>query len=147
VVVVPSAPPLGEIRRIVVGFDGSEHATAAVRWALAFAGESATVGVVTAIDAAPWIDAGLAREMFRDEIDAQEAEAVAAVAALDPGGRADHAITFADPRRALAEASADADLVVVGARGRGRIASELLGSVATWLLHDASGPVAVVPGA
>lgn len=144
VVVVPPSPVGDGVRRIVVGFDGSDHAAAAVRWALEFAGESASVQVVTAIDAAPWIDAGIARERLADEIAAHEAELVDALAGVDP--HVEHHVTLADPRRALAEASRDADLVVVGARGRGRIAAELLGSVTTWVLHDAVGPVAVVPG-
>ena len=49
------------------------------------------------------------------------------------------------PRQALAEAQEHADLVVVGTRGRGLIASGLLGSVSTWLLHDAALPIVVVP--
>jgi len=146
VVVVPAEPTRAATERIVVGFDGSDHAAAAVRWALDFADGRASVQVVTAIEAAPWLDAGMAREMFPDEIAGQEAELAESLAAADPDGRAERTVTLADPRRALAEASADADLVVVGARGHGRIAAELLGSVTTWLLHDATGPVAVVPG-
>ncbi len=144
VVVVPGDTGSGRTSRIVVGFDGSDHAAAAVRWAVAFAGEHATVRVLVAIEPASWIDAGLARDVFRDEIAAQEADLIDALQAIDPA--IEHAVTYADPRRALAEASAEADLVVVGARGRGRIAAELLGSVTTSLLHDASSPVAVVPG-
>lgn len=49
------------------------------------------------------------------------------------------------PRKVLAQASTDADMVVVGARGRGAITGLLLGSVSQGLLHESNCPVAVVP--
>lgn len=50
-----------------------------------------------------------------------------------------------DPSKVLAEASTDAELVIVGARGRGAVTGLLLGSVSQRLLHESSCPVAVVP--
>jgi len=134
---------------IVVGFDGSDQAGEALRWALDFAGGAARVRVVAAIEVAPWFDADLSRDRFGDEIEQEVQRIVAALDAIDPDRRAERSIVMAGPRQALGEALGDAqdgaDLVVVGSRGRGVIAAGLLGSVSTWLIHDASLPVVIVP--
>jgi nucleotide-binding universal stress UspA family protein len=56
-------------------------------------------------------------------------------------------VTFGHPRTALLDAAADAQLVVVGSRGRGGISGMLLGSVAQAMIHHAPCPVGVAhPG-
>jgi nucleotide-binding universal stress UspA family protein len=130
---------------IVVGFDGSEHAVAAFEWALAFADESAQVEVVAAMEVAPWLGGRLTRERFPDEVAEQERTLLSAMDGVDPTGRARRTLVLDAPRTVLADASRAADLVVVGARGRGVMAAELLGSVSMWLLQDVDAPIVVVP--
>ena len=145
VAVVPVDAPVGAASSIVVGFDGSDHAGAALRWALDFAGDTAGIRAVAAIEVAPWVDEELSRDRFADQIEAEQQRITDALDAVDPDGRAERSIVLQGPRQALAEAQSDADLVVVGTRGHGRIAAGLLGSVSTWLLQDSRVPVVVVP--
>ncbi len=141
--------PVGTLPRagssIVVGFDGSDHAGEALLWALDFAGATGRVRVVSAIEVAPWIDEGLTRDLFAREIEAEERRITQALDAIDPDGRAERSTALMGPRPALADAQPGCDLIVVGTRGRGLVAAGLLGSVSSWLLHEATVPVVVVP--
>jgi len=69
---------------------------------------------------------------------AAEAE-VDARAELLRGDPVDEIVAFAD--------SFEADLIVVGSRGHGALASALLGSVSRWILSETRRPVLVVRGA
>jgi nucleotide-binding universal stress UspA family protein len=51
------------------------------------------------------------------------------------------------PSDVLLRAAADADLLVVGSRGHGRLADALLGSVSQNCSHHASCPVLIMHGA
>lgn len=55
-------------------------------------------------------------------------------------------VTRAEPARALAAESRGAAMLVVGSRGRGRLAGAVLGSVSQAVLRDARCPLAVVGG-
>ena len=55
------------------------------------------------------------------------------------GDPADEIVAYAD--------TVDADLIVVGSRGHGAVASALLGSVSRGILREARRPVLVVRGA
>lgn len=137
--------------RIVVGFDGSETSEAALRWAAAHAADrGATLEVVrtwsspaTDLPAGITFDLGLA-------LDIEEAhhrsltEDIARVLGEVPDGTEILLVEGAAAAELVAR-SADADLLVVGPRGRGPIASRLLGSVTYKVLHQAECSVAVVP--
>lgn len=132
---------------VVVGFDGSQNAAAALRWALEFAAEDVTVRVVVAMEVAPWLDEQTTRERFPEEVAAHEQSMSEAIDAIDTTGRTERVMVVDSPRPALREAGRSADLVVVGARGHGGIAAELLGSVSTSVVQDTVVPVVVVPAA
>lgn len=145
VVVVPASWVATPCRRIVVGFDGSDHAAAALRWALDVAPSDAEVIALIAIDLVPWLRPELVEERYGDILEEARERLVAAVDDVDGDGRAERRVVLHGARQALAAAGADADLIVVGPRGIGGVARTILGSVSTWLLHDAPCPVAVVP--
>lgn len=75
------------------------------------------------------------------------AEALAGHRERHPGVAVERRTVHGRTREALIEASRSAQLMVVGARGRGGFAGLLLGSVSQALLHHAHCPVAVVRGA
>ncbi len=148
--VVPTAviaieAPLGPARRIVVGYDGSTNARAAAQWALSFAEPDAAITILDALPLVPSIAPDLVRERFPAEVRAAEAEFDAQMGELDPDRRAVHTFVIADARVALLDASRSADLVVLGARGRGRLGAMLLGSTTTWMLNGATRATVVVP--
>ena len=151
--------------RIVVGIDGSDSSSDALRWALAEARfRAAEVEAVHAWEypaftmstfgdvAVPVVDKDatekaaedLARRVV-DRVVGEEgsgAEANAAspvpVSIVTRMGR---------PSEVLLAEAKGAAMVVVGARGRGGFASLLLGSVSTQVVHHAPVPVVVTPPA
>jgi nucleotide-binding universal stress UspA family protein len=141
------------VRRIVVGVDGSEYSLRALRWAVFEAGrhgaELLALTTWTALPppiASPNVDVSKAVDRH-DGASAAE-QALQTVVANAMAGNSPIVVeivaTEGHPAKLLAEQSRHADLVVVGARGRGGIAGWLLGSVSQELLRHSSCPVAVV---
>ncbi|GAA2433810.1 universal stress protein [Streptomyces macrosporus] len=87
--------------------------------------------------------------MLRDEEERVAAEALSGWQAKHPDVTVHRRLVQGRTRQALIEASGEARLLVVGARGRGGFSGLLLGSVSQAVLHHAHCPVAVVrnPGA
>jgi len=140
VLVVPERAAAGEpFRRVVVGFDGSPSAQAALRWALDVAHADPTqLVVLRATDErrlpSPWA-----------HVRQSAAELRAEVVACDP--RAEHADVQLVPGNAdtvLPSAAGPQDLLVVGSRGRGGLKGMLLGSVSAYCVSNPIATVAVV---
>ncbi len=138
-------------QRIVVGVDDSQGARAALRWARDEAVlRSARLEVVT-VWVPPWAHGFNAQwEQDRQWFETQAAELVdKLIAELDHVPESVHPrgveVTADGPAFGLLSAAEGADLLVVGARGRGGFASLLVGSVAAQVVHHAPCPVVVVP--
>lgn len=134
-----------DVQKIVVGLDGSDGSTTAMRWAAHEARRHDAT--LTALLAWGWPD-----QESRDvvsELDQHHAElelrrwVTRSAAAL---ADVDLLAIHAEAGPALIGASEWADLVVVGSRGRGSIGGMVLGSVSTTVAEHAHGPVAVIRG-
>jgi nucleotide-binding universal stress UspA family protein len=136
----------GELR-IVVGVDGSECSDRALEFAAHEAARwGALLHVVSAYEIPPnagWVVVPL--EPFEEGAAASVKDALARVQELEPGvvAKGEHVHGFAGT--VLIEESHGASLLVVGTRGRGEMASLVLGSVSEHCVHHAAGcPITVV---
>jgi nucleotide-binding universal stress UspA family protein len=133
--------------RIVVGTDGSENATTAVRWAVEEAAvHAATLEVLLAWNHlnqhAPDRSQGFDPEYREDS--ARAALASWVEEDLGPDAAVGQRVVNDLPATAMLEAGEDADLLVLGARGQGGFEGMLLGSVSDRVAQQAPVPVAVV---
>jgi nucleotide-binding universal stress UspA family protein len=135
---------------IVVGVDGSPESKAALEWAIDEAGLRGCGVLALYAWAFPAITAPLAPGplVYDGEVLHREAEELldAAVAETDGGEgvRVRQVVVEGDAAGALIEASEEAELLVVGSRGLGGVASVLLGSVSKRCAHEAACPVVIV---
>ena len=136
---------------IVVGVDGSEASRHALEWAThQAAGEHRPLTLVSTISAVTpaWMDQAAENPREARIQLVSEGHALLAAARADVGGWApdvevhEH-FELADAREVLLQLSPDAEMVVVGSRGRGPVRSLLLGSVGTALVRRAACPVVV----
>ncbi len=147
-------------RDIVVGFDGSGSAQAALRWATRSAmlhRRALTVVYVVAVpeieaQAVAWeVDAGpvslrvpyeqQARRIIGEALDIVDDEV-----GSEQRPDVDTDIIWAQPVPTLVSMSRDTELVVVGSRGQGSLRRALMGSVSAGLVQHARCPVAVIHG-
>lgn len=153
VIIVP-ASPIAEIgptmKKVVVGVDGSPGSLQALEWAY---NEALVVGAdLTAVHG--WIypydgpRTSVSEPRTQMQLDAMEelkASLESLGARMTNGPVHVHArLLEQSPAEALLEEAADADLLVVGSRGRGAIRASLLGSVSRTVAQHARCPVAVI---
>lgn len=116
--------------RVVIGYDGSLQARAAVDFGLAYARRHDLPARIVAV-------------LDDDEDDDHDL-----LAAIRPHAHEAEIIEVAGHHaELLLEWSYDAQLLVVGSRGRGGFTGLVLGSVSQTMLHQAPCPVAVIPHA
>ncbi len=149
VALIPAAvPPIHEQLDVVVGFDGSAHSRAALRWTLTHLRPSATVTAVRVFTSDSVVGEPLPPSPETAETRARE-ELEQGVIDVLSGVHGHPAVELlavsGDPRAALRSASSDADMLVIGSRGHGVLDRLLVGSVATALAHHPSLPTIVVP--
>jgi len=139
---------------IVVGHDGSEAATAALRWALQLASElGAPVTILRAwqIVTAPRPDNwtfGYApsTDEFAEAVRTELLSDAQSELARFPDVSVTNRVYHANPARSLIIASQDARMLVVGSRGRGGFRELMLGSVSDQCVRYARCPVVVTRG-
>jgi nucleotide-binding universal stress UspA family protein len=138
------------MKRIVVGADGSENATLAMRWAAEEAGiHGANIEVMLVwsfvdqyyADRSDTFDGNYTEDTARAALSSWVTET------FGPGAAVGQRVICDLPVRALLEAGDAADMLVLGARGRGGFEGLLLGSVSERVAEVATRPVAVVRAA
>lgn len=144
--------PTGPSERIVVGVDGSENSTAALRWAVKNAAPGSNVTAISAWQTP--VDGPILYGVNRFDLRALRAAAEATVnEAADKvcaelgidATRITREIAEGDPRWVLLSRSEVADLLVLGQRGRTGLPHFFLGSTTTALVHRPHCPTAVIP--
>lgn len=137
---------------IVIGVDGSDVAKEALQYGLheasirgtrvrtVHAWMPSTFGAAGGLAAVPPIDVDSLRreaeELLRATVEAVSGEGA---------DRVDRVVAEGPAGQVIIENAADAEMIVVGSRGRGAIASVVLGSVSTYVVQHAHCPVLVVP--
>jgi nucleotide-binding universal stress UspA family protein len=132
---------------VVVGYDGSPPARAALAYAAQRAAGGGRVVAVHAFQPAPdW----LGEPYYQRALDAYMTHGRELLSALeqqaDPGVEVATSLLEGPPARAIVAAAdaRDVDEIVVGSRGFGRLRG-VLGSVSHAVLHEADRPVVVIP--
>jgi nucleotide-binding universal stress UspA family protein len=153
VVVVPTEWAADRSGRIVVGVDGSQSSYGALEWAVAEAQRrGAGLDVINAYSYHPMMGSpfGPVVSSSRDDVEKASQALLEHMAAsvIESAGTPTVQLELIPspdaPARALLDAAAGADLLVVGSRGHGTLNGVLLGSVSRQCAHHGPCPVGVV---
>ncbi len=149
----PAARRTGKPLPVVVGIDESDDATGALGAAFEVARVlhapltvvhmweiGAAVGLGYSQGLMDWKLLDMLQTQQRQRMD----ELVAPFARKYPNAHVNKVFQDISPAKGLTELSGDAQMVVVGSHGRGRIAESTLGSVSQSVIHHAECPVLVV---
>jgi len=149
----PVAKRTGKPLPVVVGIDESDDSVRALEAAFGIAGAlhaplsvvhmweiGAAVGLGYSQGLMDWKLLGVLQDQQRRRMD----ELVAPFAEGYPNAHVNTVFQDISPAKGLAELSTEAQLVVVGSHGHGKLAETALGSVSQNLIHHAECPVLVV---
>lgn len=145
VAVAPRGFADGALRRLVVGFDGSPEARAALEWAELIAGANqAELDVFTVATPPVSIPGALGHRPAGLANPFDAVEEVADHPGEDVNLHAHLSVGHAGPN--LTAAASTADLLIVGTQTHGALEEALIGSVADELVTTPQCPVVTVPG-
>ncbi len=135
-------------RRIVVGVDGSDSSKAALAWAIKQArltGAAVEAVITWQFPATYGYPVPGTPDVDLEKVATQVlTTAIAEVAGPDEPVTIKSTVVEGNPARALLDASAGAELLVVGSRGHSGFVGALLGSVGQHCVHHATCPVVVI---
>ena len=142
---------------ILVGVDGSDYSRRALSWAMREAAHHHVPLTVMTVHSGPvrpateiyWNIPDLPDRSFDPEHLRTAVQEMVDTVAKEIGETPPEVtvnVITGDPTEELVNASQNADMVVVGSRGRGSFAQLLMGSVSSKLTHHAACPVVVIRG-
>lgn len=133
-------------RNVVIAYDGSEGAEAALDVAAGLAAGGASLTLVRSVEAEGVAGIALPVDPDPERIAEARHSLEAAAARVDPEIGPSPWVTSGPAGEAIVSVAKEigADVIVTGSRGRGRVARTLLGSVSSHLVNEGPCDVLVV---